>query len=197
MNNRPLHLFLDLDQTCIFARPWENGGVPVGWDPERGRPLFEVAVRPGLLAFLRTVPEESCRLYVWTAGTREYAEEVTRKVLVAAGVPVVCTFHREHCAWSTANFGHPKFVSGLLAAFPHIFGANGVRGVAVLLDDLPEMATWQPHRVVTVPAFVGQPDDAFFSNTDEVWERIHSRGWEQVAGVGKVRVEVGGYVALT
>ena len=60
-----------------------------------------------------------------------------------------------------------------------------------LLDDLPEMATWQPHRVVTVPAFVGQPDDAFFSNTDEVWERIHSRGWEQVVGVGKVRVEVG------
>jgi len=191
-----LDLFLDLDATCLHSIAAENtdevrmylqwyrahapdeGGpqhFPVGWDEDLRRPVYQTFVRPGLLNFLRRLSPDVCRLHVWTAGTREYAEEIVEKLFTARRIPITQIFHRDHCDWSEAVHGHPKRLRTVREWHP-LVSADGSRlaPAVVLLDDRPEMARGQENCVVVVPAFEvhNAHADVFFLDAARVWGQI-------------------------
>lgn len=196
-----IELFLDLDNTCIHSvepdslRRLQAARVPivadghfaVGWDPAAKGAMYTTFVRPGLVDFLRRLDPGTCRLHVWTAGTKDYAEEIVAKLFTARSIPIAQIFHREHCEWSEAVHGHPKRLQTVREwhPFPLSTGAAArpLGPVAVLLDDLAEMAAGQENHVVTVPPFEAESSaaDTFFRHPERVWEAILHRARAQTA----------------
>ena len=71
-----LVVVLDLDETLVYAR--EGPVLP----------------RPGLEELLQTLRELQCEVIVWTAGERDYAQEVLQRI-DTAGVVQHCVYRHE------------------------------------------------------------------------------------------------------
>ena len=146
----------DLDNTLVYTS-LRNGGA--GFHPVYG---MWTQIRPHARDLLRTV-SVSARIAVWTAGTRQYADEVVSHLRTSLGLDV---FEIVLCREDCIHMGGEVYVKDL-DAVRHRAGTERV----FLVDDNPIHTIVPRNRgaVVMVPPYRGEVDDRALWTSSPSW----------------------------
>lgn len=146
--HRPL-LVLDLDETLLHSR-----------EETLGRPAdlrvfdYYTYARPHLPLFLAGAAERY-ELAVWTASTRDYAQQVIAG-LFPAGLELAVVFSRKRCTPRRDHeLGEEYYLKGLKKVRRRGYDLARV----VMLDDTPRALARHRGNLLPVRAYYGEPDD--------------------------------------
>ena len=131
---------LDLDETLIFAR---DGPI---------------TVRPGVDALLSRL-KNVCELVVWTAGEKDYAQEVIRKIDPHRAI--------KHCV-----FRHRKWWTGLPGYTKNLNALGRPLHRTLIIENTPDCVKDQPGNAILVSDFLGRRDDDVLYDLLEVLETV-------------------------
>jgi RNA polymerase II subunit A small phosphatase-like protein len=144
-----LCLALDLDETLVYAR---DGPI---------------RVRPFASDLLRALHDMDVEVIVWTAGERDYAQEVIRR-LDTLGTIQHCVYR--HPKWWTGQPGYSKNLKAL--------GRNLSR--TLLVDNTPDCLRDQPEHGLLVSDFDGRGYDECLRSLIHVIQAVVARPFDSV-----------------
>ena len=123
-------IVLDLDETLVYAR---DGPINV---------------RPGTRELLEAI-QETCEVCVWTAGEREYAKNVIRRIDMTGAI--------QHCVYR-----HPKWWTGKPGYSKNLHSLGRPIDRVLLVDNTPDCLKDHPWNGLLVEDFTGRSDDVLY-----------------------------------
>jgi import inner membrane translocase subunit TIM50 len=150
-----LSVFLDIDETLIYASDYDTGTHSFEIDVEDKH--FFIIARPGLHEFLWNL-KRSCDVYVYTSSVWPYATSVIQGLGMTDIVKRVLV--REDCEQNDAGMYLKDVAKG---------GTPLKR--TILVDDQESALAARPENAILVSPFRG---DAHDTELSRVWEKIKS-----------------------
>lgn len=152
---RPRHsklLVLDLDETLIHARGRGEADLP--WPPQRQVAHFRVYLRPGVRSFMAEVLERFAAVGVWTSASPDYAIAMLDRIVARDRLRFL--FTRDRC---TQRRDIELDESYWVKDIRRLDGFGFERGQILFVDDKARGLERSYANLVSVPAFLGDPED--------------------------------------
>ena len=150
-------IVLDLDNTLIYSRSPSEKPKGIA-SPKRIRYFstlgYDVAMRPGLIAFLNFIRKRFTKVIVWSAGTRKYVNSIVENIFSKAGYMPDAVLTRDDCEQLKEEQVYTKPLYKLVE-MGHVKSLDDV----VLVDDLATNFAPNPSNGIHIPAFEGNEDN--------------------------------------
>lgn len=148
----PKLLVLDLDETLIHARGRGEAALP--WPPQRQIAHFRVYLRPGVQAFMNAVIERFAAVGVWTSASPDYAIAMLDRIVARNRLHFI--FTRDRCTQRRdIDLDESYWVKDIRKLAGFGFDKQHI----LFVDDKARGLERSYANLVSVPAFLGDPDD--------------------------------------
>ena len=150
-------IVLDLDNTLIYSRSPSEKPKGVA-SPKRIRYFsalgYDVAMRPGLVAFLNFIRKRFNKVIVWSAGTEKYVNSIVDNIFSKVGYRPDAILSRGDCVQMKEEQVYTKPLYKLVE-MGYVKSLDNV----VLLDDLATNFAPNPSNGIHIPSFEGSEDN--------------------------------------